>query len=230
MYDSDSSASIVAAFWANFNQLDDVNAKLLKKGENVDLVAWSKACPPACIDGITDGNILQAMKNKTADLCALTSGISGIAAAFTYTTIFRFFVFMPFLLLSLNSFLHLVRPVVLLSSCLGRSCYSSGGSSSLRSLSFCLAARGRHCLVRPNSDIRAGHSSCWAQSSNCPHSTHYCPLVRACFLSHYPYAESNISQASRGPLPDPNSSSRTVCKTHFGLAYHLGPFMVYYIP
>jgi len=50
--------------------LDDVNLELLKDG-HYDIVTWSKA-----------------MKDRTMDLCTVTSGVSGIGAGFTYATIF----------------------------------------------------------------------------------------------------------------------------------------------
>ena len=56
------------------------------------------------------------MKDRINDACTLTAGVCGIGAGFTYTTIFRFFVFMQFLLPSLNFFYHLARAVVLLAT------------------------------------------------------------------------------------------------------------------
>jgi len=35
----------------------------------------------------------QETKNGTQEMCNLVAGVSGIGAAFTYSTIFRFFVF-----------------------------------------------------------------------------------------------------------------------------------------
>ncbi|KAF8692075.1 hypothetical protein AX14_002632 [Amanita brunnescens Koide BX004] len=50
--------------------LDDVDLELLKDG-HYDIVTWSKA-----------------MRDRTMNLCTATSGVSGIGAGFTYTTIF----------------------------------------------------------------------------------------------------------------------------------------------
>jgi len=158
------------------------------------------------------------------DLCTVTSGVSGIGAGFTYTTIFRFFVFIKFLLPGLNFFLHLAQPVVLLPSCLGRSFFSSRGSSFPLSLRFCLAGR-RQCLLVSDSDIRSAYSRSWVNSSESPYSAEYCPMLPPYFLSYYPCTGSDIPQSSRGTLPAP--SSRTQCGSHVWSPYQLLPSTLY---
>ena len=222
MYGSDSSSH--PSFSANFNQLGEVNLELLKHG-HYDIVTWSKARPLACIDKITDSNVLQAMKDRTMDLCTSTSGVSGIGAGFTYATIFRFFLFIQFLLPGLNYyFLHLARPVVLLPSCLGRSFFSSRGSSFPLSLRFCLAGR-RQCLLISDTDIQRAYSRGSVNSSESPYSAEFCPRLRPYFFSYYPCTESDIPQLSRGPLPVP--SSRTQCGSHLWSPYQLLPSTLY---
>ena len=125
----------------NFNQLDDMDLKLLKPDEGHKAVAWFRACSLACIDKTTDSNVLQETQAATRDLCTLVSGVSGIGAGFTYSTIFRFFVFIQFLLPGLNLFLHLARPAGLLYTCLGHSFFSSSAFSPPASLRLCLLGR-----------------------------------------------------------------------------------------
>lgn len=169
----------------------------------------------ACIDETTDNNVLQSVKDRTRDTCTLTSGISGVGAAITYSTIFRFFVFIQFLLPGLNFFLHLARPVVLLSSCLGRSFFSSRGSSfpvSSKSL-----FRGvRKCLVLSN--IRRYLRSWANSSSHLPYSSDYSAWLRPYGLPYCPCMKSNIRQSPQGSPPTHQSYSRTQCESHFGLS------------
>ena len=172
----------------------------------------------ACIDETTDNNVLQAMKDRTADLCTLTSGICGIGAAFTYTTIFRFLVFIQFLLPGLNFFLHLARPVVRLSSCLGGSFFSSRGSSFPASFKFFLSGLW-NCLILSN--IRRHLRSGAEPSSHSAYSADYLAWLRPYFLPYYPCMKSNIPQSRQGSLPAHHSYSRTQSESHFGLSQHV---------
>jgi hypothetical protein len=125
----------------------------------------------------------------------------------------------------LNFFLHLVRPMVLLPSCLGHSFFSSGGSSFPLSLRFCLAGR-QQCLVITNSNICTGYSRGRVNSSESLYSAEFCPHLRPYFLSYYPCTESDTPQLSRAPMPAP--CSRTRCGLRVSLPYQSLPSTLYY--